>query len=50
MRTHHASQIEILYMQMKIEIGKKEKGGRPGLPASPLFLFRGIPTSLTEGG
>jgi hypothetical protein len=28
----------------------KKKGGRPGLPASPLFLFRGMPISLTEGG
>src|SRR6516162_7305345 len=27
-----------------------KKGGRPGLPASPLFPFRGIPISLTEGG
>ena len=29
---------------------RNEKGGEPGLLASPFFPLRGIPISLTEGG
>ena len=32
------------------KIAEKRKGGRPGLPASLVFPFQGIPISLTEGG
>jgi len=35
---------------VKTSAPQKGKGGGPGLPASLYIPFRGVPTSLTEGG
>jgi len=40
----------VVWIVNKERSTRNEKGGEPGLLASPFFPLRGIPISLTEGG